>query len=135
MSLSEHCALKINSLVFSFSLTSDVDLRILLTATHDRKQEFLGYRKTQEKGLLKGLLKRVAFILYDLPFSFLSLDLSKLFERRGLLYFAGKHFGLGYRMEIIRRPSKHKDPREHVYTLNGSNISVITFTDLQNIII
>ncbi|OAD79110.1 hypothetical protein PHYBLDRAFT_184651 [Phycomyces blakesleeanus NRRL 1555(-)] len=42
MSLSEHCALKINFLFFSFNLTPDVDSRILLTATHDRKQEFLG---------------------------------------------------------------------------------------------
>ncbi|OAD66502.1 hypothetical protein PHYBLDRAFT_67382 [Phycomyces blakesleeanus NRRL 1555(-)] len=60
MSLSEHCALKINSLVFSFSLTSDVDSRILLTATHGRKRQFLG------------------------------LDLSKSFERRGLLYITGR---------------------------------------------
>ncbi|OAD73896.1 hypothetical protein PHYBLDRAFT_64850 [Phycomyces blakesleeanus NRRL 1555(-)] len=45
MSLSEHCALKINFIVFSFNLTPDVDSRILLTATHDRKQEFLGLSK------------------------------------------------------------------------------------------
>ncbi|KAL0089305.1 hypothetical protein F4703DRAFT_1791599 [Phycomyces blakesleeanus] len=37
MSLSEHRALKINFLFFSFSLTSDVDSRILLANTHDRK--------------------------------------------------------------------------------------------------
>ncbi|OAD68070.1 hypothetical protein PHYBLDRAFT_173564 [Phycomyces blakesleeanus NRRL 1555(-)] len=36
MSLSGHCAVKINSLFFSFGLTSDVDSRISLTNTHDR---------------------------------------------------------------------------------------------------
>ncbi|OAD81067.1 hypothetical protein PHYBLDRAFT_62118 [Phycomyces blakesleeanus NRRL 1555(-)] len=89
MSLSEHCALKINSLFFSFSLTSDVDSRILLTATHDRK--FLTITRIIGEPFMDDIKKYARYLLYTLDsyFSSLSLDFFKLFERRGLLSFAG----------------------------------------------